>query len=350
MATTIGLCGEMVITDTPIPERPTVCGLFEAASVNASVAVRVPTAIGLNTTVAEQLVETARLTPHVVPDMAKSDALAPVMVTPLKLSDELRPLDSVADWAALADPIPVLVNPRLDTLAVTVPLTPRPLSATVCGLLPSESLKFNVAARAPVAVGPKTMLAVQLAAGASVVPQVLLKIEKSLAFAPLKLTLLMLMMVVFPFVNVATFCPPLFPIATDAHAMPDGEAEVLPAGAAAPVPESVTDCGLLAAESVKLSEALRVPVAPGLNTTATVQLPDAARLAPHVVLDTEKSAALAPVTVMLVMVTDELTLPDKVTGCVALADPIVVLGNVRLAGDTDAVITGAAPVPESVTD
>lgn len=55
-----------------------------------------------------------------------------------------------------------------------IPLVAKPESAIVCGLLVSESLKFNVAVRVPSAVGPKTMLAVQLDAGAIVLPHVVL--------------------------------------------------------------------------------------------------------------------------------------------------------------------------------
>ena len=46
-----------------------------------------------------------------------------------------------------------------------------------------------------------------------------------------------------------------------------------------PIPERVTVCGLLVAESVKVRVAVRVPAAPGLNTIAVEQLAEAARLA-----------------------------------------------------------------------
>ena len=81
------------------------------------------------------------------------------------------------------DPTAVLAKVRLPGLAET-PLAPRPETATVCGLLPSESLKLSVAVRVPVAVGPKMILAVQLAPAASVEPHVLLYTEKSPALAP----------------------------------------------------------------------------------------------------------------------------------------------------------------------
>ena len=82
------------------------------------------------------------------------------------------------------DPTLVLEKVRLVGLAATPPL-PMPVSATVCGLLPSESLKLRVAVRVPVAVGPKRILAVQLAPAASAEPHVLLYTEKSPALAPL---------------------------------------------------------------------------------------------------------------------------------------------------------------------
>lgn len=64
-----------------------------------------------------------------------------------------------------------------------------PLKATVCGLVTAESPMFNVALRAPVAVGVNTMLTVQLAPAASVGPQVVALCRKSPAFGPLKVML-----------------------------------------------------------------------------------------------------------------------------------------------------------------
>jgi hypothetical protein len=75
------------------------------------------------------------------------------------------------------------------------------------------------------AVGPNTIFTVQLVPAASVEPQVLLKTVKSAGLALLKVMLLMAIAVVFPFVSVATFCPPLFPIATDAHEMLAGDTD-----------------------------------------------------------------------------------------------------------------------------
>ena len=105
----------------------------------------------------------------------------------------------------------------LEGLAAITPLVPRPDSETICGLLVSESAKFSVAVRVPVAVGPKRMLAVQLAPAASVAPQVLLNTVKSPGLVPLKVMPLILIAAVPGLVRVMTFCPPLDPIVTAAQ-------------------------------------------------------------------------------------------------------------------------------------
>jgi hypothetical protein len=65
------------------------------------------------------------------------------------------------------------------------------------------------------------------------------------------------------------------------------------------VPESATVCGLPLALSVMLSEAVRLPLAEGVNRAAIVQLPPAATEAPQVLFSV-KSPASAPVNAMLV--------------------------------------------------
>lgn len=51
-----------------------------------------------------------------------------------------------------------------------------------------------------------------------------------------------------------------------------------------PVPETATCCGLLGSLSVKVSVAVRVPAMVGLKRIVTVQLEDAARLEPQVLV------------------------------------------------------------------
>ena len=55
-------------------------------------------------------------------------------------------------------------------------------------------------------------------------------------------------------------------------------------------------------ESLKLNVAVREPGAVGPKSRFTVQLADATRLAPQVLLKTEKSPGLAPENVRLLMV------------------------------------------------
>ena len=62
----------------------------------------------------------------------------------------------------------------------------------------------------------------------------------------------------------------------------------------------LTVCGLPAALSVMLTEAMRVPGPEGVNVTLAVQVAPAASELPHVLVRV-KSPALAPVTRMLVM-------------------------------------------------
>jgi hypothetical protein len=73
------------------------------------------------------------------------------------------------------------------------------------------------------------------------------------------------------------------------------------------VPERVTDWGDPDALSGMLSDALRLPVAVGVNVTEMMQFPPDARLVPQL-LDCPKSPAFVPVTVMLPIIMD----PDPV--------------------------------------
>jgi len=215
-------------------------------------------------------------------------------------------------------------------------------------VLLAESLNCKVAARLPVVVGAKTTDAVQLADAASVDPQVLLEIWKSPGLAPENAMLLMVIEVVPPFVSVTALAPPLLPTATYTQFRLVGDTDALPE-AAAPVPDSATDCGLLVALSVNASVAVRVPVALGLNAMLAVQLPEAARLVPQVLLEIAKSVALAPVIATLLMVIEVVSPLDSVAVCVALVDPTVVLAKVRLVGLAETVPLGDVPRPVRAT-
>ena len=71
------------------------------------------------------------------------------------------------------------------------------------------------------------------------------------------------------------------------------------------VPVKGTVCGLLLAESVKTSVELRVPGTDGLNTIEAVQLAEAPRLVPHVLLEMLNSPAFPPVIAMELMVMED---------------------------------------------
>jgi hypothetical protein len=200
----------------PVPVSATVCGLPLAESVKVRVAVRVPVAAGLNVTLAVQLVAAARLVPQVLLEMVKSPASVPVIATLLIVIEAALPLVNVDGCAALLEPIAVLAKESSDGLIVTLPVVPVPVpeSATVCGLPLPVSVKFKVAVRLPVALGPNKILTVQSADAARLVPQVLLNIVKSAASVPDKAMLLMVIAPVPPFVSVTAFWAPSSPTAT----------------------------------------------------------------------------------------------------------------------------------------
>ena len=84
------------------------------------------------------------------------------------------------------------------------------------------------------------MFALQLADGARVVPQVLLKTRKSPGFVPANPMLLIVIEVVPLFFRVTVFCAPLPPTGTETQLRLDGVADALPEEVV-PVPVSATD-------------------------------------------------------------------------------------------------------------
>lgn len=126
------------------------------------------------------------------------------------------------------------------------------------------------------------MLAVQLAEAARVEPQLVEETAKSLASVPETPALLRVTEPEVPFVTV-TICALLDePVATLPKDKLVGVKVTLPEDPPAPRPETATCCGLFPALSVKLSVAVRVPEAVGLNRIVTVQLADAASVEPQV--------------------------------------------------------------------
>ena len=114
--------------------------------------------------------------------------------------------------------------------------------------------------------------------------------------------------------------------------------------AVVPVPLRGTCCGLPLAPSVNVRSALRTPVVDGLNVTLTVQLFAAASELPQVVVS-PKSAASAPVTAMLVMVSDVVPTLVSVTLSAVLVKPTAQAPKFSAVGESLAVV----PVPLSGT-
>ena len=117
--------------------------------------------------------------------------------------------------------------------------------------------------------------------------------------------------------------------------------------AAVPVPESVTVCGLLPAESMNVNVAERVPVAAGVKVMLTEQLLELARLAPQVLAEIPKSEAFAPEMAILLIAMVLAPPLLSITDCAAVVEPTVVTANARLDGAT---VTVVVPVPLRATD
>src|SRR3954463_16356420 len=105
LTTMLGLAGS-IEKATPPPLSGTACGLFTAVAVKVNVAVRVPTAVGVNVMVTLQFPEPARVVPHVWFEIVKS--AAPEMAMPERLMADEAPLLNVTDCAALVTPAVVL--------------------------------------------------------------------------------------------------------------------------------------------------------------------------------------------------------------------------------------------------
>jgi hypothetical protein len=112
----------------------------------------------------------------------------------------------------------------------------------------------------------------------------------------------------------------------------------------APVPDSVTFCGLPAALSLTLSAAVRVPVIVGWKVILIVQLAPATSELPQVCV-CPKSPALVPVIAMPVMLKVVVPTFVSVTVMAALVVPTVTDPKFKLVGKSFAVV----PIPLRLT-
>jgi hypothetical protein len=169
------------------------------------------------------------------------------------------------------------------------------------------------ALREPEAVGRNVMLKVQLAPAARVEPQVVVRV-KSPEFVPVIEVLLMVMLAPPLLVKVTVWL--LLVVFTCWLPKAIEVGDKLATGAI-PVPVKATVCGLPEALSVTDSDALREPVAVGLNVIENVQLAPTASVDPQVVVRVKSPEFVPEIDVLLIVI---LAVPVlvKVTVCAEL--------------------------------
>jgi hypothetical protein len=224
---------------------------------------------------------------------------------------------------------------------VPVPVRPR-----ACGLSAASSVIDTLAPRLPVALGLNVTLRVQVAPAASVSGasgQSLLW-AKSAAFVPETPIPVIVSGAEPEFLSVDVCEPLVVPISCPPKARLVG---VSVTAGAWPEPLSAMFCGLPDASSVTATLAARLPPAPGVNVAEIVQDPPAASVEGAIgqSFDCAKSAALAPVTAMLLMVSAALPVFVSVEVCAALVEPIGRAPKSRLEGLRLTPGAAAAPVP-----
>ena len=202
---------------------------------------------------------------------------------------------------------------RPEAVSVTGAM-PVPISVADCGLLPALSVTESVAVLVPVANGEKVTVILQLAPVARVEPHVLVS-EKSPVFAPVKLML-----------EIVSDEPGFWRVMdTDGLVVPSGWAAKvtlpgLKVTGAAPLPVSDTDCVPLPALSVSVREAVREPIARGVNVTLIVQLAEGAKVPAHVAVSA-KLVGFVPVSAIFFTSNGTVPVFFSVTFCAELVVP-----------------------------
>lgn len=163
----------------PVPLNAAACGEFNPESEKFNVAERPPVTAGVNVRETAQLAFGARTEPHVVPVTAKSGGPASE-IAPM-FSDVRFGFESVADCTLLVTSS-ASVPKFTEGVTLGAETTTVPLRKTVC--VKVDSLKVSSALRGPAAPGVKTIETVQLLFAATLLPQVVSLIEKSLALIP----------------------------------------------------------------------------------------------------------------------------------------------------------------------
>ena len=144
--------------------------------------------VGLKVTLIVQLAPPATDVPQVLV-CAKSPGFVPERAMLEMVSVVAPPFFKVTTCGLLVVCRTCAVNVRAMGVTVTLEV-PVPLNAAVCGLDPALSATDTVALRAPVAVGIKVTVMMQLCFGSTDVPQ-LLVCAKSVGFVPVMVRLVM---------------------------------------------------------------------------------------------------------------------------------------------------------------
>ena len=156
------LLAERVTGALPVPVRLTVCGLFRALSVNVSVPVAAPVAVGVNVTPTVQVAPAAMLAPQVLLAMAKPALVVALMLLTAMFCRFVR----VTVLVELV--FPTASVPKLKVLAESVTgALPVPVRVTVW--VPALSTRVRVPEAEPTAVGENDTETVQEALGAMLV-------------------------------------------------------------------------------------------------------------------------------------------------------------------------------------
>ena len=324
----------------PVPAKVTDCGLPVALSVRVIAAERLPMAVGSKVTLIVQVPPAATEAPQVLV-WEKSPALVPVTASVVILKAAFPVLFRVMACAALVVATVWLPKVKLVGLSPTVGPVPVPVRLTDCWLpatLLLLSVMFKEAVRLPGAAGVKVTLNVQLLLAASELPHVVVS-AKSPALAPVNAKLLMVRAALPVLLRVKVWAAL---VVLTVWLLKDKLVVEMPAIGPVPVPVRLTVCGLPLALSTMLTEAVRLPVAAGVNVTLIVQLPFAATELPHVLV-TAKSPGSVPAVPIVVIVKAWFPVLVRVTDCAALVVPRFWLPKVR--APVERATAGAVPVP-----
>lgn len=234
------------------------------------------------------------------------------------------------------------VKVRVDVESVATTPVPVPVKLAVC-VVPVEELSVTVsmAVRVLMAEGVNVTLIVQVVLlAARDVPQLLVW-PKSPLLVPLSAMLLMVIAPVPVFLRVRAW---LLLVVFTVWLVKVSDVGVSDAVGAVPVPVNETVCGLPVALSTIESEAVRVPVAVGLNVMVTAHEDPVETDEPHVFDEMAKSPLLVPVRVSLVRVSVPVPVLLMVTLWPELVVPVFCPVNVRVVAESSEV-----PVPVRVT-